>query len=263
MFKKILITFIIILTAGCSTINMNIFSQANKETTSVLCIGMENSKFGNCPGAQVDATRMHNLLKKYSNKTTLLISNKATKSVVVQKMKEVCQNDLAIIYYSGHGGDKKQTEETKLNFEEPSGKDQFLCLYDGGMLDDEIWSIISNAKGRVVLIFDCCHSGTMFRSANPLTFEIQKQKSKIADGAFGASSKEPNMLCISGCPDDSYSYGSENGGLLTNAILDIVSDKRTYERVWELLHNNYELNKVEKIQFTEIGKSFKDYLIFR
>ena len=65
MFKKILITFIIILTAGCSTINMNIFSQANKETTAVLCIGMENSKFGNCPGAQVDATRMHNLLKKY------------------------------------------------------------------------------------------------------------------------------------------------------------------------------------------------------
>lgn len=247
----------ILFTTSCSTFNMHVFDQADKKDTAVLCIGMERGKYGNCPGAQVDATRMRDLLKKYSDNPVLLISQQATKRVVVQAMQAACQKDLAIIFYSGHGGDQRQTNATKQNFVEPSGKDQFLCLYDAPMLDDEIWNIVCGAKGRVVLIFDCCHSGTMYRA--PVTFESSL---KEFPETFGAE-KMPNLLCISGCPDNAYSYGGPEGGLLTNALLERYKEDRTYERVWELLHKDKDLNSQEIVQFAEFGKSFKDYLIFR
>lgn len=261
MIKNFLTTFLAIATmtiaVGCKTINKHMFEQADKKSTGVLCIGMENSRYaGNCPGAGIDATRMHRLLKKYSDNATLLISQQATKAVVVQKMVEACQKDLAIIFYSGHGGDQKQSAATKINFVEPSGKDQFLCLYDKQMLDDEIWNIICGAKGRVVLICDCCHSGTMFRA--PMNFAAKKADEEV----FGAG-KEPRLWYIGGCIDQSYSYGDANGGLLTNAFLQKFKEERTYDSMWRLLHNDKYLNQSEQVQNAVIGESFKDYLIFR
>lgn len=242
---------------SCKTINKHMFEQADKKSTGVLCIGMEHSRYaGNCPGAGIDATRMHSILKKYSDNATLLISEQATKAVVVQKMVEVCQKDLAIIFYSGHGGDQKQSAATKLNYPEATGKDQFLCLYDTQMLDDEIWNVICGAKGRVVLICDCCHSGTMFRA--PLKLEGKK----VDKGLFGVG-KEPDLWYIGGCIDQSYSYGDANGGLLTNAFLDRYREDKTYDGMWKILHGNNLLNRQEQVQHTELGKSFKDYLIFR
>ena len=233
------------------------FEQANKDTTGVLCIGMENSaKFGKCVGAEIDAKRMYEILKTYSNSSTLLLSNQATKNVVIQKIQEVCKKDLAIIFYSGHGGEQKQTATTKQKFLEPTGKDQFLCLYDQGMFDDEIWVLISQAKGRVVLIFDCCHSATMYRTAP--NFEAKK----VSEGVFGAE-KVPNMICFSGCPDNTFSYGDVNGGLMTNAFISYFKSSRTYGDIWKMLHSDKQLNAAEIVQFTELGKKFKDYLIFR
>lgn len=261
MLKQILTTLSAvtmgILSSGCYSFNTHVFQQADKDSTGVLCIGMENSRFGNCPGARVDATRMHDLLKKnYSNHTTLLLSQQATKAVVIQKMQEVCKKDLAIIFYSGHGGDQKQSAATKLNWPEPTGKDQFLCLYDAALLDDEIWHIICGAKDRVVLICDCCHSGTMFRA--PMTFEGKK----VDEGLFGAG-KEPNLWYLGGCIDNGYSYGNTDGGLMTNAFLERFKEGRKYSDMWRLLHFNKILNQSEQVQHTELGKSFSDYLIFR
>jgi len=229
--------------------------QADKKDTAALCIGMESSRYaGNCPGAQLDATRMAELLKKYSDDVTLLLSQQATKVVVVQKMQEVCQKDLAIIFYSGHGGDQRQNATTKQNWEEPTGKDQFLCLYDRQLLDDEIWSILCNAKGRVVLICDCCHSGTMFRA--PMRF-VEKSEETFSSG------KEPSLWYLAGCPDPDYSYGDEKGGVLTNAFLEYFREERTYDRIWELLHNNKYVNTQEVVQHVEMGKTFGGYRIFR
>ena len=251
-------------TTSCVSAIEHLFDDmANKETTAVLCIGMENSrKFGNCSGSRIDAVRMHKTLSKYAKNATLLVSEQAVKNVVIQKMIEACQKDLAIIYYSGHGGEQKQTAASKQNYAESTGNDQFLCLYDNKMLDDEIWEIISHAKGRVVMIFDCCHAQTMYRSPMPFGFG---KNATFDNGLFGESNQknEPRILVISGCPDNTVSYGDASGGLLTNAFLAYFKENMTYERMWKLLHSNYSLNKAEQVQFTEIGKSFKDYLIFR
>lgn len=270
MKNRFLTTFLSILSVMCvlssttSCVNLHVFDQADKNTTGVLCIGMENSKkFGHCAGSQVDATRMFKVLSRYSKDATLLISQQATKSAVVSKMVQVCQKDLAIIYYSGHGGDQSQTSATKANFTEPTGKDQFLCLYDNKVLDDEIWAVVSNAKGRVVMIFDCCHSATMFRTPIDFKSETNELFGIGKEEEERGNAKTPNLLCISGCPDNTVSYGGADGGLLTNAILSYFKESMTYNKLWKLLHNDYQLNSQENVQFTEIGKEFKDYLIFR
>ena len=240
---------------SCSTINTHVFEQADKKSTGVLCIGMENSRYGACPGAQIDATRMHNILKKYSDNATLLISQQATKAVVVQKMVEVCQKDLAIIFYSGHGGDQKQSAATKLNWPEPTCKDQFLCLYDAPMIDDEIWNVICGAKGRVVLICDCCHSATMFRTA------VFSRRAKLLKA--GKDSSSVQMLCWSGCPDNTYSYGSEDGGQLTNALLKYFDAALTYKQLWSKVKSDKQLKQFEDVQETVIGSDFRELQVFK
>lgn len=42
-----------------------------------------------------------------------------------------------------------------------SSEDCVNC-FDQALLDNEIWTLICHARGRVFLIFDCCHSETMF-----------------------------------------------------------------------------------------------------
>lgn len=256
--KIAILSLFSILTSSCAYLNMNAANFANDESTGVLCIGMQQSAaFGSCPGAQLDATRMHELLSKYSKNSTLLLSHQATKTVVVKKMQEVCQKDLAIIYYSGHGGSQKQKVNANTTFIEPSGHDSFLCLYNTYMLDDEIWAIVSNAKGRVVLIFDCCHSATMFRVTNPFNFENERK-------AMAATAKKsPRILVLSGCDDLNYSYGGNDGGLMTNTLLRRFRENKTYKELFENVRDNKELAKSQTVHITEIGDSFKRFTVFK
>jgi hypothetical protein len=131
--------------------------------TRALCFGMGNSKSaGSCPGAVLDATRMSDLLSKYATAGVVkLLDSQATYSAAKIAMLEAVTHKLAIIFYSGHGGrDSKDGNASG----EDDRRDEYLCFYDRMMKDDEVWYIVSQAKGRVVLIFDCCHSGTMYRA---------------------------------------------------------------------------------------------------
>lgn len=250
-----------IFASGCTTIpNKNLLQFAGEKDTAVVCIGMQNSKkYGNCPGAQLDATRMDNLLKKYTDNRTLLISQQATKAAVINAMQQACRKDLAIIFYSGHGGHQKQKVTANTTFIEPSGYDSFLCLYDAPMLDDEIWAIISNAKGRVVFIADACHSATMYRES-PIFMNFESSLIKHFSASKG---KGPRIFAVGGCGDLAYSYGGDDGGMLTNKILEAYKKERTYEKVFKIVKKDYNLMKTQTVTTTAIGESFSDFDIFR
>ena len=225
-----------------------------------LCVGMEYSdRFGACPGCAKDAMTMTTILSEnlgYSG--TTLISNQATKYEVVKRLKDgissTPENGLFLFCYSGHGG------QEYLGGKEPDGadrQDEFLCLYDTYMQDDEIWDIVSKCKGRVFLYFDACHSATMYRSVS------SELKNKAMERGLGAAmysasdvistkgftfrprrmsmgramsaNEGPSIMCWSGCEEKMYSYGGSYGGVMTSALSRRWRRGMSYADLWPLI----------------------------
>lgn len=238
----------------------------SQSSVSYLCVGMESSKrFGSCTGCKLDATRMDAMFRdKFGYKGSLLISERATKSAVVEKLKagidSTPTNGLFLFCYSGHGG------QEYIGGKEPDGadrQDEYLCLYDTYMLDDEIWEIVSKCKGRVFLYFDACHSATMYRSiqidipvfehrsggvrgnvakamsvesrdkmvsSKGFTFHPERFVGAQAMGFDGKS--QFRMLCWSGCKESQYSYGGNAGGVMTSCLMQNWKKGISYSLLW-------------------------------
>ena len=207
---------------------------------SVVVIGVENGFAGKCDGALKDATDMTETLRPYSSNLTTLKDKQATASAVIAAMEKAVRSDLAIIYFSGHGGSQPSTDDF-----ETDGRDEFICCYDTGVTDNRIWEVVCMAKGRVFFIFDCCHSETMFRTPG-MTF-LSKASVMTKSGA------QPRMLCWSGCPDSSYSYGSSSGGEFTKALRKYALNDRTYSQVWKKVSSDETLKRHQTVKFTKIG----------
>ena len=224
----------------------------NKQTVKAVVIGMENShKYGSCPGAEFDANNMNFILSRADIPTTKILNSK--KNDAIRAMTEAVQSDLAIIYYSGHGGSQRFSDTGP---DETDGKDEFLCMDDGLIRDNEIWNIICQARGRVFLVFDCCHSETMFRSAG-FTMNM------VSDVALPLGADGPvGMICWSGCADNTYSYGSSSGGELTNCIRRHLNKDSTYASLWDAVSKDAVLKQHEIVKKHTLGIQFEEKRIF-
>jgi hypothetical protein len=235
-------------------------------TTGAVVIGVEISDFaGACPGSRVDSTRMTQLWSLYTDNVVTLVDKTATRAAVISALEDaVSKYELVCIYYSGHGGSGGYSAQ------EADETNEFLCLYDGALLDDKIWEIISKSKGRVFLMFDCCHSQTMFRS-NTITlgkaakrarrkFWQKKNKARteviMEDSSF-------QMLCWSGCPDNTVSYGSGAGGMFTLSLLQNLRHDSSYADVWKKISKDRWLLNAEIPQQTIIGDWDQTKLLFK
>lgn len=250
MVKQLLVavTAALVIT-GCKN---GINTVTGNDTSCAVIVGMENSAFaGACPGAGLDADNMTLFLGSKVGKTVTLKNNKATKSAVRKALVDAVNSyDYVVFFYSGHGG----SERVSSSSDEDDGMDEYLCFYDQPMLDDEVWSIISKAKGKVFLIFDCCHSQTMYRNPG-ITFRKVTKKAR----KFGATSKGAfRMLCWSGCPDDTYSYGGPGGGVFTNTLLNKFSKKDSYASWWLKVSTDQNLLSNEEPQQTVINWNITD-----
>lgn len=89
------------------------------------------------------------------------------------------------VYYTGHGSSISDTQS-----DEEDGKDEVLIFDDTYIHDDKLAAVVKeNANGttKVILLNDCCHSGTVY--------DIPTEISKAA--AFPA-----NVICLSAANDD-------------------------------------------------------------
>ena len=260
----ILASALLLSAGGCDfTVNNNgtpepASTNSSASATCAVVVGMENSKFaGSCPGAKYDSDRMYKVIAQYTEDIVLLQDSAATKSAIVNAMKkgvEKSGNGLFILYYSGHGGSDPFPDT---GIEETDGRDEYLCPYDIYLRDNEIWNVISKSKGRVFIIADCCHSRTCFRAPR---FTLKATPSlRATHTETGAIS----MQCWSGCPDDTFSYGSTTGGKFTNAFLKYYKSGVTYDTLWSQIEADKELRKFEEVQRTLIGKSFGSTPIFK
>jgi metacaspase-1 len=114
---------------------------------------------------EADANDMADLAYTSGFAPTRLVTRKATRAAVLggiaHAAKSLKSGDMFFLTYSGHGG-----QLPDLNGDEPDGKDETWCLYDGELVDDELYSSWGAfATGvRILLLSDSCHSGSVSKA---------------------------------------------------------------------------------------------------
>ena len=123
---------------------------------------------GPLAACEFDANDMAALAKTKGMKPTVLLTKKATRAALLSNMRSAAKalkaGDLFFLSYSGHGGQVPDT-----NRDEPDKKDETWCLYDGQLIDDELYFELSRfaAGVRVMVLSDSCHSGSVTRDRVP------------------------------------------------------------------------------------------------
>lgn len=193
---------------------------------------------------EADANDMADLAQAGSFSFTKLLTRQATREAVLNGIGDAAKNlksgDIFFLTYSGHGG-----QAPDLNNEEPDGMDETWCLYDGQLIDDELYSSWGAfASGvRIFLLSDSCHSGTVskaihyrekLRSGLPPVYRAmpdevalrvyQNNKSfydpilKNRNLSEALSAVKASVLLISGCQDNQLSMDGTFNGLFTGTL---------------------------------------------
>jgi len=151
----------------------NAAAGATKAKALSLHIGLNSvsaSAYGGWTGplaaCEFDANDMTAIAKSKGMRPTVLLTKKATRGATLDAMRAAAKalkaGDLFFLTYSGHGG-----QVPDVTGEEPDKKDETWCLFDGQLIDDELYFELSRfAEGVRILVFsDSCHSGTVTREA--------------------------------------------------------------------------------------------------
>ena len=87
------------------------------------------------------------IAKQQGIKPTTLLTKKATRAAVLAEMRKAAKllaaGDLFFLSYSGHGG-----QVPDVNGEEDDKKDETWCLYDGQLIDDELYFELGRFERR-------------------------------------------------------------------------------------------------------------------
>ena len=199
---------------------------------------------GNLVACEEDAKDMAHIAKTKKFAVKALFTKSATRKQVFAEIEKAAQTlksgDIFAMSFSGHGG-----QVPDLNSDEVDKKDETMCLYDGELIDDELYGEFAKfAPGVRILVFsDSCHSGTNVKAAYyrgraaapryrnmPLDVEmktyLQNQdfydrilkdpRLKAAQDAVKAS-----ILLISGCQDNQLSADGDSNGLFTGTLLAV------------------------------------------
>lgn len=125
---------------------------------------------GPLSACEFDANDMAAIAKSNGMKSTALLTQKGTRANVLAGMRRAAQTltsgDFFFLTYSGHGG---QVPDVSGDEREEDKQDETWCLYDGQLIDDELYFELSRfAPGvRILVLSDSCHSGSVVRAAPP------------------------------------------------------------------------------------------------
>jgi hypothetical protein len=125
---------------------------------------------GDLVACEFDAKDMAALAKTQKIKPTVLLTKRATRANVLRALRAAARTldkgDLLFLTYSGHGG-----QMPDVSADEPDKKDETWCLYDGELIDDEVFNELTKFKDgvRIIVLSDSCHSGSVVRARVPET----------------------------------------------------------------------------------------------
>ena len=145
--------------------------------------GVSGAAYGGWDGplaaCEFDANDMAAIAKSKGMKSTVLLTKKGTRANVLAGMRNAAKalkaGDFFFLSYSGHGG-----QVPDVSGDEADKQDETWCLYDGQLIDDELYFELSRfaAGVRILVLSDSCHSGTVTRVA-PLMLATAHQRPKL------------------------------------------------------------------------------------
>jgi len=208
---------------------------------------------GELSACEADAEDMASIANGNKFKVTTLMTKAATRARMVAEISKAARTlksgDIFMLSYSGHGG-----QLPDINNDEPDAEDETWCLYDGELVDDELYALWRKfAPGVRILVFsDSCHSGTVtklayyqgtvslrtravgseevhYRAMPPdVALRTYRQNKAFYDRILKAKvpeEKQPavkaTVLLISGCQDNQLSSDGDFNGLFTTQLLKV------------------------------------------
>ena len=195
-------------------------------STRTVAIGVQIASDGMyCGGAQKDA---ETVAATFADPVTQLIDSDATlaniqRIIYREALAAYSNNQVLVICNSGHGG-----EVQDVSGDEPTGKDQFLVLYDSYWLDDNIWIWICDNLPpiRILMLTDTCHAGSMWRLYTRMATGgvlCNQQSQMLLDFMREMDSFGGEIIQIAGCWSGGSSYGDdESGGNLTRTFCGLA-----------------------------------------
>jgi len=223
---------------------------------------------GELNACEADATDMTAIARSRKFTVQTLMTKRATRAAVLGALgkaaKSLKAGDIFLLTYSGHGG-----QVPDRNDEEPDFQDETWCLYDGELIDDELYTALGKfARGvRAFVLSDSCHSGTVtkaayyaaraaaaaastgaaevryramprevalrtYRAHRAMYDRIQKSVAPNAEDAIRAST-----ILISGCQDNQLSQDGDFNGLFTANLLRVWNEGR-FSRDYRRFHKD-------------------------
>ena len=244
-------------------------------------------------GCHFDAEDMERIAgERGFEKRSLLLDEQATRdevrTVIAAAAAELKAGDVFMFTYAGHG-----SQVPDFNADEDDGADETLCLYDGMLIDDELYELWSTFADdvRIVMISDSCHSGTVSRAARvapaavaqpgPAAPGTRLLPLEVAAKAFRSNrdfytrlgrqqrgpderllSKELDMplrcpvLLVAGCQDNQESQDGIGNGRFTQELLRVWNEGRfqgDWKTMAERIVSNMPANQTPRL--TLIGRS--------
>jgi hypothetical protein len=197
---------------------------------------------------EADALTMQQICRSRGFETNVLQTSAATRSAVLGALdraaQELSHGDILVLSYSGHGGQVPDE-----NSDEDDGLDETWCLFDGQLIDDELYSAWAKFDGgvRIAVFSDSCHSGTVVKEmllslsrgryafepaaeaipkAMPLDVQWRTYMEHKEQYEELLSQKAPptpscSVVLISGCQDNQTSQDGAFNGAFTGALLHV------------------------------------------
>ncbi len=244
-------------------------------------------------GCHFDAEDMERIAgERGFEKRILLLDEAATreavKTAIAEAAAELKAGDVFMFTYAGHG-----SQVPDFNADEDDGADETLCLFDGMLIDDELYELWSRFADdvRIVMISDSCHSGSVSRSSRVIAPEVMAAgqpsvRTRLLPPELAARtfrnhrqfymelgrqqrgpderllSRELNMplrapvLLLAGCQDNQESQDGVGNGRFTQELLRVWDEGRfqgDWRRMAELIISNMPPNQTPRLSL--IGRA--------
>lgn len=206
---------------------------------------------GKLNACERDANDMSKIAEENGFQTKTILTKDATRKNVEKAIenaaKKLDAGDIFLISYSGHGGQVPDFSGDEEEVTKGDDMDETWCLYDGQLLDDEIYLLYGKFKPgvRILVFSDSCHSGTVTRvfgddeivddsegavrampkdNADATFFENEKFYAKLGESMPKEIHVGAPILLISGCQDEQLSRDGMLNGRFTGFLKKVLAD---------------------------------------